>query len=769
MAKRIERFLQDLFGPNTKKGHLVLWTKRGSRSYFYSLDQLDEAASMAASLSLETDVYYGIGLQERIQQNGRGGEDSVIAIPGLWLDVDIQGDNHKSRNLPPDEESAMRLLESYNLRPTLIISTGGGFHAYWLFDQPMLLRNDEDREKAKNLSRRFQAMFRQFAREEGWEIDNTSDLSRLLRLPRTYNHKLGNPIPVRVTQYNKSSRFSLTEIEDSLGAVKLDDSSKAAAVSEIIPEGRRNRTLTSIAGSMRGEGREVEEIYQELSDINKDRCQPPLPSEEVHQIATSVSSYEPNNNGSGRITQAQRLLLLAEDMVLFHTPEGDSYAEIQLNDHRETWPLRSKKIREYLSRSFYEQFGTAPSSQAMENALGVLAGRASFGSEEKQVHVRLARFGDSIYLDLCNESWEVVEISPEGWRVAVDCPVNFVRSKGMKPVPRPEAAGKVRDLLKYINVNQKDQWIMVVSWLFGALNPSGPYPILILHGEQGSAKSTTAKILRDLIDPSSALVRSLPRSERDLMISAQNGRVLAFDNLSGINREMSDALCRLSTGGGLSIRGLYTDSDEVIFVAMRPIILNGIDDIANRDDLADRSLIVHLPRIPENKRRLENDLWAEFALAKPRILGALLDAVSCGIKQFDRVQLESYPRMADFAKWVVSAEPKLPWRKGEFLKTYKENRSESALACFESDALAIVLRDFIETIKAWEGTASDLKSALEEHLNNSTAVQNPTYRDSLPKSPGNLSNKLRRIAPALRKIGIEVADVKVQGRKLWRF
>jgi hypothetical protein len=769
LAERIKKFLEVLYGPKSEKGYLVLWTKQDKRSRFYSLDQLNEAASEAASLSEETDVYYGIGLQEEIPQNGRGGEDSVVAIPGLWLDVDIQGDNHKSKNLPPDKEAAMRLIGSYNLNPTLVISTGGGLHAYWLFFEPIWLRNDAERKKAKELSRRFQGMFRQYASKEGWEIDNTSDLSRLLRLPRTYNHKQGNPIPVEVIQYKRDFRFSLGEIEKSLDEVRLDDSTQSVPESGTILEGRRNKTLTSMAGSLRAEGKELDEIHQELSAINQDRCKPPLPDEEVEEIARSVSSYEPNNNGRGRTTQAQRLLTLAEDMALFHTPEGDTYAEVYVDSHRETWALRSKKVRDYLSRSFYEKFGTVPGSQAMENALGVLAGKASFASEEKQVHLRLARFGDSIYLDLCNTNWEVVEVTTEGWRIASHCPINFIRSKGMKPIPQPGAGGRVSELLEYINVVQKDQWIMAVSWLFGALNPSGPYPILILHGEQGSAKSTTAKILRDLIDPSSALVRSPPRSERDLMISAQNGRVLAFDNLSGINREMSDALCRISTGGGMSLRGLFTDSEEVIFVAMRPIILNGIDNIANRDDLADRSLIVYLPRIHESKRKLENELWREFAVAKPRILGALLNAVSCGLKHFGHTQLKSYPRMADFAKWVVSAESKLPWRKGEFLKTYEENRSESALACFDSDALAIVLREYIEMVKEWEGTASELKKTLEDHVSNSAADYNPTYRDSLPKSPGSLSNKLRRIAPALRKIGIEVVDVKVKGRKLWRF
>jgi hypothetical protein len=369
-------------------------------------------------------------------------------------------------------------------------------------------------------------------------------------------------------------------------------------------------------------------------------------------------------------TQAQRIISLFDGIELFHTANGESFVEIHVNGHLETWPLNSKPVREYISRSFFERHNTAPGSQSLQDALGVVDGRAHYGSPQKEVSIRLAKKDDCVFLDLCNDDWEIVKITSQGWEIAKDSPVRFRRSSSMKSLPNPVTGGKIEELKKLINVDSWNQWVLIVSWLVGALNPSGPYPILILQGEQGSAKSPTARILRALVDPSSAPMRALSRSERDLMVSANNGWILAFDNLSGISPWMSDALCRISTGGGFSVRKNYTDTDEVIFEAMRPVILNGIDQISNRHDLADRSLVVNLPRIPESKRKLEKDLWSSFDSAQPRILGGLLSAVSAGLKNYPNVQLRSYPRMADFAKWIIAAEPGLPWKQGYFLKYY---------------------------------------------------------------------------------------------------
>src|SRR5262249_18401328 len=152
----------------------------------------------------------------------------------------------------------------------------------------------------------------------------------------------------------------------------------------------------------------------------------------------------------------------------------------------------------------------------------------------------------------------------------------FRRAAGMCALPQPVRGGNVNELRQLINVEDDRAWRLLVAWLLMAFSPRGPYPVLVLGGGHGAAKTWTANRLRDLVDPNEAPNRSEPREPRDLMIAARNGWVLAFDNISDLPAWLSDGLCRLATGSGFATRELYSDDDEVIFVATRPIIVNGI-------------------------------------------------------------------------------------------------------------------------------------------------------------------------------------------------
>ena len=196
----------------------------------------------------------------------------------------------------------------------------------------------------------------------------------------------------------------------------------------------------------------------------------------------------------------------------------------------------------------------------------------------------------------------------------------------------PVRGGSIESLAPFLNLASENDFVLVVAWLLGALRAGGPYPVLAIAGEQGSAKTVLSKLLRALIDPSVAPVRALPRDERELFIAASNGHVLAFDNLSGLPPWLSDTLCRLTSGGAFSTRRLFTDQDEILFAAARPIILNGIEEVITRPDLADRAILLMLAPIAERRRRPETALWREFELARPRILGALLDAAAHGLQ-----------------------------------------------------------------------------------------------------------------------------------------
>src|SRR5207253_3622896 len=241
--------------------------------------------------------------------------------------------------------------------------------------------------------------------------------------------------------------------------------------------------------------------------------------------------------------------------------------------------------------------------------------------------------------DLADEHWRAVDIGPDGWRVIGCPPVRFRRPAGMLPLPLPQQGGSIESLNSFLNLASRDDLILVVAWLLAALRSGGPYPLLAISGEQGSAKTVLSKLLKALIDPNTAPVRPLSREERELMIAANNGYLLAFDNLSGLPVWLSDALCRLASGGSFAVRELYTDDEEMLFEAARPLLVNGIEDVITRPDLADRGIFLMLAPIGERQRRSEAELWREFDLARPRILGVLLDAAVRGLQTLPGIRL----------------------------------------------------------------------------------------------------------------------------------
>ena len=218
---------------------------------------------------------------------------------------------------------------------------------------------------------------------------------------------------------------------------------------------------------------------------------------------------------------------------------------------------------------------------------------AQFRGTIPAVHVRVASAsgGDVFYLDLGDLQGRAVEIRASGWKVVHQPGVHFRRATGMLPLPVPESGGTINLLRPYVNLGELD-FRLFVAWLTAAIRPAGPYPPLVLYGEQGSAKTTLAKVARLLIDPHSVPLLGEPPSTRDLMITALNSWLLAFDNIGALPGWLSDCFCRLATGGGHATRSRFTD-DEVTYVhAQRPIILNGIDDFVKRGDLIDRSVFL---------------------------------------------------------------------------------------------------------------------------------------------------------------------------------
>lgn len=452
-------------------------------------------------------------------------------------------------------------------------------------------------------------------------------------------------------------------------------------------------------------------------------------------------------------------LALENGLELWHDPEGNPWATLPLSDHAEHHPLKTRGVRRYMSHLYFQEHDNAPHAQGVQDALGTLEAKAVFEGPEHLTFVRLAEHEGAIFLDLANDRWQAVKVTAHGWSIleAEAVPVCFRRPRGMAALPTPVEGGRVDDLRGFVNLPD-ESWYLLLAFLVSCLSPSGPYPLLILMAEQGSGKTTLARIIKLLLDANLSPVRSAPRDERDLMIAAQNGRVLVFDNLSTVPKPLSNALCRLSTGGGFATRELYADAEETIFEATRPVVLTAIEDIATESDLLDRAVFLTLLRIDKAQRRTERELYADLEAVLPGVLGALLDAVVHGLRELPKTTVPDMPRMADFATWAAACEGGLGLEAGSILDAYRANRAGANDLVLDVSAISAPLKALLEAQqpdleghRRYEGSAAELLADLENYADEKTRKLK-----AWPASSRALSSDLRRVAPNLREADIDL-------------
>jgi hypothetical protein len=559
-------------------------------------------------------------------------------------------------------------------------------------------------------------------------------------------------------------------IADRLRAPQTGNTSATSTEDEKITEGKRNSYLFAKGCALRDSGLPADALLVLVRGLNNHCCSPPLPDEEVHTIVENVLKSEPSSKVF--------LRAVIEDCEFWHDQKDDPYVTVMQNGHKENLKIGNRKTlyKQWLYKRYYDKVGKPLRSAEFAEMTAVLEGKAIHDGLRHDTHLRVAGSCKVIYLDLADTNRTVIAVDAENWRIVDDPPVRFIRKRAMHSLPDPKRTqGRYLKQLLFPFLNMtEDQWPLVAAWLAAALRPVGPYPILLLFGEQGSAKTTFARVLRALLDPNVAPVRSEPSSPRDLMIAANNGLVFCLDNLSTISSWLSDGLCRLSTGGGYSTRTLFEDEEETIFDVMRPVILTGVDLVINRSDLMERTVIVELPSIREGKRRPEITFWAEFEKARPKILGALLDVVSGSMKhlpEVDRRAGQALSRMADFEQWGTACEGPLGLKPGTFAATYEANRRIGGLTALEGSPVVTALLKYLNT----KPTARNFNATSAGWLSTLAQYTDPDVKRTnlWPKTERVLSQIFGRLAPNLRQIGI-VATRGTQGtgdakRKVWFF
>ena len=482
--------------------------------------------------------------------------------------------------------------------------------------------------------------------------------------------------------------------------------------------------------------------------------------EELLKLVAQAPEWKPSEIEQGgkeeeakeeKPSQADILIYIAiTEAFLFHDETKDGFVALPINGHRETWPLQSKFFKQWLVKSYYEQTGKSPNNEAIRQALNVIEAKAVFDGPEIRLNLRVAEHDGALWYDLANDAWQVIKITPDAWQVVDNPPILFRRYKNTAPQVLPRRGGKLDLLKKYVNLKDESDRQLLFAQITHAFIPNVSHGIPNFHGDKGSAKTMSQRAIRKLIDPAHRDTMTLPNDKNELALMLMTNYAPCFDNLDNLSPWQSDMLWQAATGGGISKRELYTNMEEVILSFLRCPMLNGINLVAGRDDLLDRSVLFRLERIDKEGRKTEAEFWQELEVDRPYILGTIFDVLAKALRIYPNVKLPALPRVADFATWGYAAMEAVGGMGEAFLKAYHKNISGAVEESVIGDITGSAIVEFIADKNEWQGTATELLKTLND-------LPSVNEKDrAWPKRPNTLARRLNRIKSALADYGIKV-------------
>ncbi len=462
-------------------------------------------------------------------------------------------------------------------------------------------------------------------------------------------------------------------------------------------------------------------------------------NEKVNEKAVQAAqpSPQPKADSFAELREA-----LHDSVSCYFTQDKELRILININGKREDLPFHSRNARMTLLGTL-QSLGIKVNDRDFRRLIRELETDAEIHAPKQKHHVRYAEHDGAIYIDMANEAGEQTRVTGDVYEVIAgsDSPVVFSPDKNRRELPIPVAGGSLGDLKELISFDTEEDYIMCVAGVVTACVPDIPKPVILIQGEQGSGKTTAAGFIQELIDPVKVSFVPLPKSDADLLRLTEERHLINVDNVSGISPNQSDTLCRASTGIG-------GHDDSLI----RPVIINGITVPVTRPDLADRVFTVQLKAPAPEERKTSAEIKADFAERKPALFGAICNALSMYLRNRDQVNPDRLPRMADAVKCCIAIEPSLTNEEGGFLAAYESKRDAIHSDTVENDPVALGVIELISSKGEFEGTATDLLSAIKEiHKDGPEWIAS-----ALPRQPNVLSARLKRLVPVLRENFIDI-------------
>lgn len=478
----------------------------------------------------------------------------------------------------------------------------------------------------------------------------------------------------------------------------------------------------------------------------------------VEDQMASKYSHSYNNSDAGTTKLIQ---ILSEDVYLFHNTDGTPFARYNANGRVFTSPLQADAFGRYLQEVIFRLTKISPTKYIKEQILDALIAKAVYEGDAHEVHLRSAWNGNALYYDLGRSG--SVKVTADGWSIEKDSDMYFRSFQHQSDQCVPVMGGSLDELFSFLNISDDNTKTLLKAYLVTVLIPDIPRPMLSIHGAQGSAKSTTLRMIKSLIDPSKADLMSFPKKMEELIQQLSHQFLVCYDNLSRISEEQSDTLARAVTGNSFTKRKLFTDDEDFVYRFKRAVAINGINVVATKPDLLDRALIVELKRVSETRRVSENDLWSRFEEAKPRILGAIFTVLSKAMAtNLSEIETEEtyIPRLADNYEWSKRVMVALGMEADDYARAYRKNMKMQNDEAVESNALAQVVIAMMDNVNEIKMEPSDLFVTVKQKA--MSMALDTGY--GIPRDSNWLWKRLKEIEVTLNNVGIVIERLNERPR-----
>ena len=678
----------------------------------------------------------------------------LTAIQSVFADIDCakEGDGATSEEITSRKSVVLQKLQGFSMKPHAVIETKNGLQAIWM---------TEPANGSKNL-----LLFREIEELLITYFDadkGAKDPARVLRLPGFLHQKDPKNPFCCILLFNELDRspYELEEVATRLKAIRPITKEKTATkkpadIGSGVSEGGRNSAAASMTGQL------LSQMAQDLwepaawpalkawNTLNS----PPLPDSELRSVFDSIIRKALSEKEEGKsLTQRTIEYIVEQAEEMFHDQFEEPYARIKAGHGKQTLSMKSKDFEHFIRDKMYSEKGVALTSNVLHAVIGTLASLAVRRGRQVQLETRVIRDGKDILYDMGDGT--ALRISANGCAEEADHPIGFRRHKGQLRQAKPESGGRIDDVFQVVSMPEPEQQLLYKVTLVTWLVPDIANAVICFYGKDGTAKTCSARFTRHLVDPSEIEDLSFPHDLRELMQQLSHCYCAVYDNVAPLTEEQSNQLCRAVTGSADLKRSLYTNDDDFLRKFRRRVMLTAINFPISKGDLLSRTL--RFPCAVPERRMKESALIERFTEMRPRIFGAILDALSKAIKIVDDIQIEDASRLADFEHWGCAVAIALGHTKEEFIAALRANMKGHFTAAVRSDPVGRVV----------EVAANELGRIKKKPLQMYEFLSGVAQRMGIdepecgwPANAQALTNRIGRLKANLEKIGVRIATGK---------